>query len=284
MSSPDFLKAALTLLERGWLAHPLGLDANRLPKRPLTMEWTSLERNEQTIRSLNWAGAAGLGLVLGEKSSGLCVLDIDHQELFDATLLAIGGPYVQRAVRTVRKRGHLYFQATDNPGQSSVRDVTWRGELVKVELKSNGTQVAAPPTPGYELLALPIGEDQPQPKLEFDVQSAFTWWFDCIEATVPGQLVVAQEQVIGAGYPKPFMDHVPKGERNNATYIESLRLAQAGVSLDQALDFMEARVSRSYEQGELDLREIENTVRSAYTKQVFKFPHEQGEDELHLLD
>ena len=73
-----------------------------------------------------------------------------------------------------------------------------------------------------------------------------------------------------------------KGERNNATYIESLRLAQAGVSLDQALDFMEVRVSRSYEQGELDLREIENTVRSAYTKQVFKFPHEQGEDELHF--
>jgi len=278
MSNPNLLKAALVVLERGWLAHPLGPDSGGLPKRPLTKAWTSLERNEETVRSLDWNSAIGMGLVLGEKSSGLVVLDIDDEEMFNVSLIAVGGVRAQRWVRTVRKRGHLYFQCIEDPGPSSVKTVMWEGREVKVELKSNGTQVAAPPTPGY---SLPYPHEPP--KKEFDVQSAYQWWVDCMEDTVPGRLGLALSDSAGAGFPEPWQPTVAKEGRNNAAYIEAHKLREAGMALEQAIGVMQSRFDHDYEKGDITWGEVETTVRSAYRKGEITYPHEGGRNELGLL-
>jgi hypothetical protein len=276
MSSPDFLKAALVLLERGWLAHPLGLDKSGFPKRPLTTGWTSLVRSEETVRSLPWRDARGLGIVLGEQSSGLCVLDIDDESLFNATLVAMGGVNCMRWVRTIRKRGHLYFQAVGPPGQSSANQVLWQGRPVQVELKSSGTQVAAPPTPGYTLYT------KESPKREFDIKSAYQFWMDCMEDVAPGQLSIPEDSD-AVGYPKPWKERVTT-LRNNTAYIESHKLREAGISLEQALYLMKARFDQDYEKGEITWEELDNSIHSAYAKAVARYPHEEdGGDEIKLL-
>lgn len=276
MSSPDFLKAALVLLERGWLAIPLRLDDLGFPKRPISIGWTSLVRSEETVRSLHWRGAHGLGIALGEQSSGLCVLDIDDESLFNATLVAMGGVDCMRWVRTIRKRGHLYFQAAGPPGKSSTNQVLWQGKLVQVELKSTGNQVAAPPTPGYTL------STKESPKRELDIESAYQFWMDCMKEVAPGQFSIP-EGSDGVAPQRAWTERVTT-LRNNTAYIEAHKLRDAGMSLEQALSLMAARFDKDYEKGEITWDELDRTIRSAYKKGVVQYPHEEnGSDEIRLL-
>ena len=80
----DFRRVAVSLLERGWLSIPLTLDANGFAKKPITPNWTGLARTTETIESLPWAQAHGIGIVLGPASSNLAVLDIDDKGLAEA--------------------------------------------------------------------------------------------------------------------------------------------------------------------------------------------------------
>ena len=106
----DLLQPALKMMrDRKWLCIPLGLDANGLPKRPLSSAWTSLEPTEEVVQGLPWDQAKGLGIVLGEKSNQLGVLDIDDKELFSVLRVALGIPSeAPRLVSTARNRGHWY--------------------------------------------------------------------------------------------------------------------------------------------------------------------------------
>ena len=116
------LEAALNMYHnRGWFCIPLGLDANNLPKKPLSLQWTTLESSEESLRSLPWDNAKGLGIVLGEQSNNLAVLDLDDEELFNVVLAMQGSS--QRMVRTARNRGHLYFTEIDGATQSTLREV-----------------------------------------------------------------------------------------------------------------------------------------------------------------
>ena len=72
--------ATMYYLNYGWVTHPLGLDTNGLPKRPITKDWTNIEDNQNAIESLSWADAKGMGLLTGSKS-GVGVIDIDDAEL-----------------------------------------------------------------------------------------------------------------------------------------------------------------------------------------------------------
>ena len=294
MAGVDFLEAALVLLKRGWLAQPLMLDDNGRPKRAITKAWTSMERSEETVRSMNWVGAAGIGLILGEQSSGLCVLDIDDEELFNVTTILLG-PYSMRMVRTVSNHGHLYFQSDDNPGPSSVRQVKWRGRPVTVDLLASNHQATVPPTPPYTLL-MERGLDmaQPLPRPNSTIETAFDWWFNVFQQELPGQLTIVPRQVSWDGRTDGrddvFADHVPKGQRNNIAYREAIRLAEAKFSIDQIMHVMRSRFATDYETGDMSFDEIERTVKSAYAKyQAQKsvprtYIHEKGRtDERHLF-
>jgi len=76
----------------------------------------------------------------------------------------------------------------------------------------------------------------------------------------------ARSGCANAGYPSPFQVRVPRGERNNAIFVESCRLAEAGVPVEKAMTFMLKRVATSYDEGSLSQREIDRTVRSAYRR------------------
>jgi len=136
----------------GWVCMPLQADSNGLPKRPIVHDWPNIRRYMPDIDALPWGGALGLGLILGPTSSNLAVLDIDSQSLaraIYAILQSHGQPAY--AVKTVRKRMHLYVTELE-PTPSRKRPIKWQGDAVEIEFKAAGTQVAAPPTPGYALI------------------------------------------------------------------------------------------------------------------------------------
>jgi hypothetical protein len=252
MTTPDFRSAADILYDRGWLTIPLVPDANGYPKKPITNNWTELSRTRETLDGLPWERAQGLGIVLGTRSSNLAVVDIDDASLADVVLELMP----TRGVRTIRKRAHLYVIETF-PSSSTVVQTTWNGRPIKVELKSNGTQVAAPPTPGYELAGK-------QPILTVPNVRHF---FRELVASIDG--LVASD-ITPESYPRPWREEVEADTRNKTAYVEAHRLREAGVALHLAKDIMQARIERHYESGDLKWEEIERTIESAYRPRIEK--------------
>lgn len=242
----NFLVAAQSYASRGWLPIPLGLDGQGFPKRPLPKNWPNLDLIE-ALALPQWADCAGLGIVLGKASNGLAVIDIDDPELAEAAFALCAHI---RCVRTVRRRAHIYV-VEEAPSQSTASVVQWHGRQIKFELKAQRTQVAAPPTPGYEVV-----HDVP-PKRVPNILAAWEGLAD--------RLGVVME-VQSAGYPPPWQEHVGDGERNQSAYVEAHRLREAGLPLPQALAFMEHRWLTYYQAGGQDWLEIERTVQSAYKK------------------
>jgi hypothetical protein len=250
--SSTFQKAAIIMLRRGWLCIPLGLDANGLPKRPLSPKWTSLSRDYDTVVSLPWDNAKGLGICLGHQSSNLGVLDIDDVELADQVFETLHG--VTRMVRTIRNRLHVYVNepiATPSAKQT----VTYKDRRVIIELKSIGNQVAAPPTQGYRLL------NNIRELLTVSMRHLWTEVVASID-----DLVTETPEGAPENYPAPWRDFVPALERNNSLYIESHQLREAGIPLKQALNLLTIRCREAYAPGDFNEPEIHRTVESAYTK------------------
>ena len=102
----DFRKTAEAYHDRyGWATTPLRLDDNGKPKRPIEQGWTSRPSDLESVLSQQWDNAAGIGIVLGEKSGGIGVLDVDDPSLFMATILMCDEPPMW--VRTVSGNGHI---------------------------------------------------------------------------------------------------------------------------------------------------------------------------------
>ena len=277
-----FLEAALVYLRRGYLAHPLENDANGFPKKPIVPGWTGLERTEAVIKSLPWDRAKGLGIVLGAASSGLACLDIDDTELPWDLLVALNyeARYLPRTVRTIRQRGHIYVQELDGPSPSTRFPIRWRDREITIELKATGTQVAAPPTPGYTLLTTKTSQG---PMRAFTVASAWEFLLDCFEDRFPGQITVPTG-TLTSGYPQPWAPAVHEEQRNNTAYIEAHRLREAGMPLEEALRVMEARFGAAYDKQGIAWPEIARTVRSAYQKGEVRPIGEAHAGETSLLD
>ena len=118
---------------------------------------------------------------------------MDDVELAEQVAQADGDSYL---VCTARGRGHLYV-VEDEASASRVAKFQYRGRLVKIELMATGTQVAAPPSPGYS-----IWRQRPVLRVP-SVARAFSdlcEWLD-LDA-LP----------IDAGYPPPWQKWVPVGE------------------------------------------------------------------------
>ena len=268
----DLLSSARNYYNQyGWVTHPLGLDANNLPKRPITKDWTNIEPNMQTIESLDWKSAKGIGLLTGSKS-GVGVIDVDDTALAFVLRTLIWDHY-PLMVSTARNRGHVYVLETDGSSGSNKFFVVYQGRDIGIELKGNGTQVAMPPTNNYQWLTCTAHhghtKDDPLrsvPMKAFSLASAWEFIMDCINYECgEGTIRMKEAMPENSGYPKPWAIHVPEGQRNDSAYVEAHQLKKSGMSEERAVKNMLARIE-DYE-GNMTEKEIVDTVRSAYKKE-----------------
>jgi len=244
---PDYIAAARRYYDAGYLAIPLGPDAAGRPKRPLDTGWTSVPNVWDRIAGLSWASAEGIGLVLGDVSDGLCALDVDDVPLAEhAHAVLSAQPEPPRMIWTIRHRLHVFLHPMVTPPSRRI-SVTWKGRICPVEIKATGTQVATVPTPGYAIAQrgepFHLGAD------------------DLLRL-----IGVAEASVQLLTYPRPWRTDVPRDERNNTAYIEAHHLREAGAPLEFALEFMEWRFARAYDQTEITWDEVARTIESAYRK------------------
>jgi len=249
--SDDLYLAALEYFQQGYMTIPLALDGAGFAKRPITPNWSQIPYSLAALKKLPWEEARGLGVLLGAASRNLAVLDLDDVELAE---IAVKHTNHTRTVRTVRGRCHIYVRerVISRPTKFTA---TWHGRPVEVELKTQGQQVAAPPTPGYTLLS------EAEPK---EVEHIGVAW------TGLARMLAIQTEPAGNGqsYPKPWQEKVVAGDRNKSAYIEAHFLRGAGMPLGLALRIMQLRWESDYEKGETDWQEISRTVESAYVKGI----------------
>lgn len=260
----DFKAAARDYFDRGMTAIPLVNDSDGRPKRPFSDGWQHTPNDWPTIEALPWERALGIGVVLGEASDNLGVIDLDDVPLAAAIFEALteaGSPFY--AVRTIRQRGHLYFRQGIITDSRTYRHLSWRDSPdFTVELKTRALQVAAPPTPGYAFCGT---SRSPTP-----IGTLASAW-DAIAHTMGVETPHSADGKASSApssYPRAWQKLVTDGERNNAIYVESCRLAEAGMPLASAIETMVARVGVAYAGGTANSR-VEVTVRSAY-KRVHK--------------
>lgn len=106
-------------------------------KRPHFKDWQHLCREDYKV---GWfANGYNVGLMTGKPSSGLIVLDFDDESVYNAFCKAFEQYWDTYTVRTGRGGYHVYLQASGEcPINCDVKG--------KVELKSTGRQVVAPPS------------------------------------------------------------------------------------------------------------------------------------------
>ena len=243
--------AAERYRKMGWAAIPLENDANGFPKKPFTANWQVESPYAKAHSAETWAHATGLGLVLGRVSYGLCAIDIDDVELGAAAIAACSWT---RTVETIRHRAHLYF-IERVPSVSRRFTVSYQGRDINIELKTTGTQVAAPPTHGYTRRSDPSVRPAQTPDLP-------TAWQRVAE--VLGLNIEPTPHSVN--HLPAWSPFVPKDHRNNTLYIEAHRLREAGLSLELALDHLKHRWETRYEPGEITWEECQKTIESAYRK------------------
>ena len=259
---------------------PLKLDDNGLPKRPIVTDWTNIRQYMPDIDALPWKGAAGLGILLGPASNNLAVLDVDSKTLARAifTIIKTDGQQVY-AVRTGRKNMHLYCKEIE-PSPSSKFLIMWEGKELYIEFKAQGTQVAAPPSPGYKI----ISDDL----LEWESLATFWELLDHrLRSLYPDEYQSAPTREDGgtSSGTTPWLEEVKTNTRNNTLYVEAHKLREAGMPLKEALSLLITRVRQSY-QASTDISddEIRQTVTSAYRKGVTtRIGDTEGPSELDLL-
>lgn len=269
------IEQANAYFTRGWLPIPLGMDDKGKPKRPIDTGWQRTPRTAEAIKSLSWDKAVGIGIVGGPVSQNLAIIDIDNPNLATAVFA-----YMARQHRpwyfvwTGRHNCHIYVNE-ERASRSTRFKVEFEGESLGVELRCEGNQVAAPPSPGY-LLAR---ETQPA-----TVPSVGLIWNELADKFSLPLVEAGQIQGAGANYPKPWQEEVPEGDRNNTVFVEACRLCEAGMPIRAAMETMLARYQMAYAKDNgLSQREIEATVRSAFRKAEPKLLgglHQRYTDEL----
>ncbi len=245
--------AAKDLYEQGYIPIPLGLDANGYAKRPLIKAWPLLPHNWEILKALPWKDAKGIGLVLG---NGLEVIDVDNAELAQAMfayLFRRMGSGLPRFVWTVSGNCHIYTRPSESAPSRFFR-YQWGDTQVGIETKAQGNQVAAPPTPGYTL-----ADPDAEPFFCKTIDQAAAPLFAAM-----GMVLLDEER--GGGYPKPWAEQVPEGQRNKSIYVEAHQLREAGIELEAAMTMLKARFQNDYE-GYWS-HDMEKTIRSAYRKGV----------------
>jgi hypothetical protein len=229
----DWRVYARIFKEQGLATIPLRHNDDGIAKIPILDAWQTTTPG--TVDSLDWSTAQGIGLVLGANSGNRSAIDID-----DVELAADVFGYVVRThlcpLMTYTARGRLHIHVVEPvPSQSRALKLNYRGRHVLVELKAAGTQVVIPPTSGYSW-----ANEAWEPLYG---SLADIWNETALALAVAFDQAATQRG--GSGYPPAFQDRVARGERNNAIFVESCRLVEAGVPLEKALGFMIKRVASS---------------------------------------
>lgn len=235
--------------DRGWTAHPLVANAAGLAKVPITPEWEQLTA-ETDVTELAWTRAGGLGLVLGRASNNLAVIDVDDEELAAAIIAwLVKQPNRYLYERTARRRLHI-FVIEPAPSDHRNLSVVFNNRLCPIQIlgttsNGGGDNVAVYPTPGY---SFDYPDDEPAYGTAIEIwrivmQAVGAQWADA-----PGAEVHRNGSTsTGAGYPKPWKQKVPLGERNDAQFLEACKLAEGGMDLHTAIEFMRWRYDTAYE-------------------------------------
>lgn len=193
------LEAARLYFEEGYVPHPLTLDDKGDPKRPIVKGWTALKGNWSELEALPWKDAKGLGVVLGAESANTAVVDVDDEEMAVAVLEVCTRT---RATRTMHNHAHVWFRE-EEPSNSTVIRVQWRGREIKVELKAGGTQVVVPPTAGYQH----VGPRDQRPVLIHSIADA---WEE-----IAKRIGAVTIKLSTNGTAPKVEGSIPAGERNN---------------------------------------------------------------------
>lgn len=252
--SGNLLEAARRLVAQGLAVIPLRRNEEGFAKVPALKAWQRV--TPEQVLSLDWSSAEGIGLVLGANSGNRGVIDIDDEALAAdiVTYFAQNGLHPLMTC-TARRRLHVHV-IEPTPSNSRALKLLYQGRKVGLELKATGTQVAIPPTPRYRWM------DEDAEPLYCSLPDAWLSLATALDMK-PDRAMHSRGS---AGYPRPFRAHVERGERNNAIFVESCRLAEAGVPIEMAMRFMKKRIAMSYDQGGLVQREVDRTVSSAYRR------------------
>jgi len=251
----SLLDSAIEYAREGFTTLPLVLDDNGFPKKAFTDSWQNL--TPEDVTTLPWDRAVGIGLVLGSNSCNLAALDIDDEEL--ARDVAAYLTRVKRSLFSWTARGRIHaFCVEEQPSKYRSINFQYKGHLAKVELRAQGSYVAAPPSPGYRWA-------------QRDWEPLYGKIHDCWLGIVSGLGLKpvsrsAPSQRPLAGYPRPWRDEVPAGDRNQSIYEESHKLREAGMTFEDAVETLKIRFEKHYEMRGMSWTEVVRTIKSAYSK------------------
>ena len=249
----DYREASSKLAALGLAVIPLRKNSDGYATIPIAEAWQTT--TPRTAAALEWSCAEGIGLVLGAASRNRGAIDIDDQDLAADVFAYVVTKHLH-PLMTYTARGRLHVHVIEpTPSHSCALRLIYRGRKVGGELKVAGSQVAIPPAPGYSWAN---ERWEPLYGTLADVWTPIANGDVTFDTTPMGHA--------NAGYPPAYQARVAWGERNNAVFVESCRLAEAGVPIEKAMTFMTKRVATSFDQGGIRQREIDRTIRSAYKR------------------
>lgn len=249
-----FAEQAAIWAGQGWASHPLRMNEDGFAKVAITRDWQHIQP-EDSLR-LDWSSAKGIGLIGGSNSCNLGFIDIDDQELSARSWAwLIRSHKNPLCVYTARQRLHVYV-IEPKPSAYKSLDLRLEGRRIKVELRAQGSYVAAPPTQKYQWAnpewepiygcLIDVWNELKQGVGEID------WW--------PHDTAIAS-----SGYPPVWQNSVAVGERNQAFFKEACQLKDAGIFHDEAWRLLQIRVQESYSPP-IPWRELQRTFESAYRR------------------
>ncbi len=139
------LNKALEYAAKGWSVIPLFGK-----KPPKGFNWKPFQERIATVDEIRqwWEQrpSANVGIVLGQVSNGLAVVDVDDATLAERLIRELSDKTT--LIRSPRGGVHIYLTESVQSG-----NINFRSFGVEADLKGNGGYVVAPPSKGYTVIA-----------------------------------------------------------------------------------------------------------------------------------
>lgn len=273
MTEPAFLKTAMQYLDRGLAVVPIGNGS----KAPIVRGWQEkrLSADEITRQFSNGHNITGIGIITGQLSGNLTVLDFDGQDWqagFEHFQDCWDELYSAPIAETGSGKRHIYVKMPDLPPNFTNQKFK-RGEAI-IELRGNRSNNLAPPSlhpSGGRYRWLTTEADLPA----VDFEEVFNWLADWggiphYQPPPPRQAGLTEtgpESATRQFAPLPqatleFLaaESWPEGTRNSELYKAALQFYAAGYPLTEAIAQLKPVGLRIG----LDEKEIEPTIKSGY--------------------
>ncbi len=234
----NLLEAGLSMLKAGLSVLPVN---NNKEKAPAVREWKPLRSKplteEQLEKVLASTRVKGLGIICGEASGGLEVIDMDLKYDRTGTLSeeffgAIYPELLDRLViaRTINKGLHIYYRCPKvDSNKKLARRVATKEErkrspgesyLALLETRGAGGYVVCPPTEGYEFIQGDYSTIQTLTAEQREYLLSLARSFNEVEEEPTGKPIKSTTQASGVDL-SPWKDFNLRGS------VEALNLLQA---------------------------------------------------------